>query len=358
MPIDIPYVFEDQDKAIEYTDGDPSKPLLLLLHGAGGTISDMTNIDQTPYPHYDYNAPFPPDRDEGWSIYPGVGVWSFELDPVKDPLVSWRQILQDNGFATATYGQVDSTGKIQHAEGELVVVINTLNQPPTGLKTPNLPAKELVILSHSRGGLLTRRFLRDHANLVPNLTKVITLDSPHQGSELANVADTFSKAIMAFPSSVQQLIQQALGGFVSLVEEPAWQELAVGSAFLKVLQDGETALPGVQYFTFGGISVEVTRVLSWVYTLGSAIPQWHWPPFHHVITLIEVPVVSPVCNSIPPFEDEITNGKGDILTADKRCRLPFAVHQTNAINHPECLWNPLLQAQVLAILGNDTGFWE
>jgi hypothetical protein len=69
-------------------------------------------------------------------------------------------------------------------------------------------------------------------------------------------------------------------------------------------------------------------------------------------------VVSPVCNSIPPFEDEITNGKGDILTADERCRLPFAVHQTNAINHPECLGNPLLQVQVLAILGDETGFWE
>jgi len=38
---------------------------------------------------------------------------------------------------------------------------------------------------------------------------------------------------------------------------------------------------------------------------------------HHVI---EVPVISPVANSVPPVVDEIANGKGDILTADKRCR--------------------------------------
>lgn len=358
MPISIPYVFDDQNKSIVYTDGDPTKPLVLMLHGAGGTSLDMTAPDQTGYPHYDYKEPFPPDRDEGWSLYPGVGVWSFALDNALEPLISWQQILQDNGFRTATYSQVDSTGLLEHAVEELVVVINTLNTPPAQAEVPDLPAKQLVILAHSRGGLLTRLFLKEHADLVPNLTTVITLDSPHQGSELANMASSLSDAIMAFPGVIQQLVQQVLGGFVTLVEEPAWQQLSVGSAFLTQLQDGEKALPGVRYFTFGGISVELTRLLSWVYTLGSAIPQWHWPPFHHVITLIEIPAISPVCNSIPPFTDEITNGKGDILTADMRCRLPFAVHQTNRINHPECLWDQGLQAQVLAILGDDTGFWE
>jgi hypothetical protein len=352
----INYQFEKKDRSIEYTDGDASKPLVLLLHGAGGTIADMTSIDDTPYPHYDYSEPFPPDRDEGWSTYPGIGVWSFTLDNKKDPLVSWRQVLQDNGFPTATYGQVDTTGKIDHAEAELVVVINTLSQPPTEIS--GLPAKELVILAHSRGGLLTRKFLKDHASLVSNLTKVITIDSPHQGSELANLAHTLSDAIAAIPNPIGPLIEQALGGFATLVQQTAWQELSVGSAFLQDLQNGETALPGVQYFTFGGISVKFTRIRSWVYDLGSAIPQWHWPPFHHVITMIEVPLVSPVANSLPPILAEITNGKGDMLTADERCRLPFAVHRTNQINHAECLWDGGLQAQVLAILGDDSGFWE
>lgn len=358
MAITIPYTFNDRDKSIEYTDGDAGKPLVLLLHGAGGTSLDMTAPDQRGYPHYDYTEPFPPDRDEGWSAYPGVGVWSFTLDNPKEPLISWQQILQDNGFPTATYSQVDSTGPIQSAEDELVVVINKLQMPPAKLELPNLPAKELVILAHSRGGLLARKVLKDHADLVPNLTTVITLDSPHLGSELANLATTLNDVILWFPSSIQPLITQVLGDFANLVAQPAWQELAVGSPFLMDLANGEGALPGVRYFTFGGISVKLTRLLSWVYNLESAIPQWHWPPFHHVITLIEVPVISPVANSVPPVVDEIANGKGDILTADKRCRLPFAVHQTNAINHPECLWDPGLQTQVLSILGDDTGFWE
>jgi hypothetical protein len=52
--------------------------------------------------------------------------------------------------------------------------------------------------------------------------------------------------------------------------------------------------------------------------------------------------------------EELSEGRGDLLTADSRTRLPFAVaHQTNPINHAEALWDPILQAQVLRILGVD-----
>ena len=71
-----------------------------------------------------------------------------------------------------------------------------------------------------------------------------------------------------------------------------------------------------------------------------------------------MPIVSPVANSVPPFADEITEGKGDILTAQDKTTLPFAVHRTNPINHAEALWDPGLQSQVLAILGDAGGFWS
>ena len=59
----------------------------------------------------------------------------------------------------------------------------------------------------------------------------------------------------------------------------------------------------------------------------------------------------PVANTLPPTIDELTEGRGDLLTADLRDRLPFAMHQTNPINHAEALWHPTIQAQVLNILG-------
>jgi len=352
----VQYSFQGETRTLEYTEGDPGKPVILLLHGAGGNIVHMTAPDSplmSPHVNYDYTLPFPPDRDEGWSYYPGIGVWSFELDPFKQPLTSWREILGNFGFATAAYSQVNADGFLELPVEELVVVVGTLKKI--------FPETPLVFLAHSRGGLLARKFLKDHGNLVPNLTKVITLDSPHQGSRLANIANAVSATITGLKNAVgptiAALIDDALGWLESTVTQDAWQELAENSQFLRDLQNGEVPLPGVQYFTFGGISVRLVRIRSWVYTIGSSLPQWHWPPFHHVITLVEVPLISPLADSVPPLTDEIASGQGDLLTADIDCRLPFAVHQTNAINHPECLWNGTLQDQVLRILGQDISIW-
>jgi pimeloyl-ACP methyl ester carboxylesterase len=281
-------------------------------------------------------------------------VWKFTLDSLKD-VRSWQQVLSEHAFPTAVYDQSNASAPIDPAEvDELVSVVREI--------TAELGESDLVIIAHSRGGLLARKFLKDHAAEAPRFRRLITLHSPHQGDRLATLATGLDAGLMsirsALPQGGQQVFDDATGWLTQLVGTTAFQDFAEASQFLTDLAQGETALPGVEYFTFGGTSVRFTRVLSWVYTLGSAFPQWHWPPFHHTITLIEVPIVSPVANSVPPFTDEITEGKGDILTAQDKTTLPFAVHRTNPINHAEALWDPGLQSQVLAILGDAGGFWS
>jgi hypothetical protein len=214
-----------------------------------------------------------------------------------------------------------------------------------------------VLLGQSRGGLLIRAFLKNYSKLTRRISKVITLHAPHAGSQLANVANFLSDAIEDLKDSFGNIVLTALGWLLDIVESDAYQELAQGSSFLADLANGESAISTIQYYTFGGTSVELTRILSWLYTLESAIPQWHLPPFHHARTMIEVPLVSPILDSLPNFVDEIQEGKGDMLTADTSTRLPFATHRTNDINHAETLWHPTLQAQVLQILGAKLSFW-
>ena len=48
-----------------------------------------------------------------------------------------------------------------------------------------------------------------------------------------------------------------------------------------------------------------------------------------------------------PSVDDVNDALSNVIIT----RLPFAVHQTNRINHAEALWDPILQAQVLRILG-------
>jgi hypothetical protein len=210
---------------------------------------------------------------------------------------------------------------------------------------------------------LVRKFLKDHQpKLTGQVRHAITLHSPNQGDQLAFVAATLNSAISSLRSSLppagQQVVDAALGWLVAIVGSPAFTEMAQGSQFLTNLAAGESALPNVQYHTFGGTSVLFSRILAWVYTPGSAIPRFNLPPFHHIITMVEVPIISPIANSLPNLVDEITEGKGDILVADRRAGLSFAVHRANSINHAEALWDDGLQAQVLALLGNGGGVWS
>ena len=356
MP-DVTYRFDEEDRTIEVEVGDPDRPLVLLLHGTGGSKLDMVDPAAPPHTTYhgttyenggpdnnfDHLAPLRPGVSIGQRSYPGIGVYSCcTLDDKKD-VRSWRTVLADNGFSTAVYDQVDPSGYLERPVMQLVEVMQALAKA--------YPSKRIVLLAHSRGGLLARSFLKSSPRFAAPVTIVITLHSPHTGSSLATLAVTVRDAIEGLQSVFGDVVRTALGWLLDMADSDAYREMAIGSAFLTDLAADETPLPGVEYFTFGGVSVRLTRVREWVYTLDSAIPKWQWPPYDHTRVETEVPVASPLADSLPNVIEELTEGRGDLLTADSRTRLPFATHQTNPINHAEALWDPVLQAQVLRILG-------
>jgi hypothetical protein len=338
----VEYSFERVVRKVDVTEGEPKRPIVLLLHGAMGSMADMIAPADGPDNNYDHLAPLRGEVAIGPRAYPGIGVYSCcELDP-KKPVRSWRDVLSQHGFWTATYSQLDPGGFLDRPTRELVEVVRALDA------TYDRP---LVVLAHSRGGLLTRNFLKSFPNDAGTVQFVITLHSPHTGSSIANIAETVRDAIEELRSAVGDVVLEPLGWLRDMADADAWRELSVGSAFLSALADGEQRLPWIEYFTFGGVSVRLTRIRSWVYTLESALPKWRIPPYDHARAEVEVPGASPVADSLPNLVEELTEGRGDLLTADSRTRLPWATHRTNALNHAEALWDPALQAQVLRILG-------
>jgi pimeloyl-ACP methyl ester carboxylesterase len=335
-------------------DGDPDKPLVLLLHGNGGNIDHLANPAASPAQNYDFNAPFPPDRVIGWRDYPGIGVWSFNLDDDK-AVEGWEPFLNRYGFTTLNYTQIDPTGFLERPVRELAAIVDTV------LKMKRFEKRKLVFLTHSRGGLLARKFLKDHAQdaaLQTLVDKVITLHSPHLGSQLANVASSLAAAVASLRQTFGAIIDFALGWLNDIVNQDSYIEMRAGGPFLADLSNGEQAFPGAAYHTFGGTSPLLTRIRSWVYTASSAIPQWHLPPFRHKITLIEVPIASPVLNSLPNIAPEITEAVGDMLVADSRAHLSWAQQRTNSLNHAEALWDPGLKDEVLRILREEPAIWS
>jgi hypothetical protein len=328
----------------ESTTGDTDKPVVLLLHGNSGAQSDMASPGASPGSNYDYRAPFPPPQDVGWHPYPGIGIWSFELDGTKD-VVGWQSVLTERGYATVTYSQVEPRGLLARPVRELDGLVREV--------VARSPSTRIAFLAHSRGGLLVRRYLKDHRDdplLVGRVTDVVTLHSPHQGSHLGNLALELNALAITCREQFGPVIDGILGPLVAEVNAASYEELSVGSAFLADLATGELPFPGARYRTFGGTSPLYTRVLWWLFAADSLVPHFAWPPFHWTIAKGEVPYGSPLLDALPDLAPELADGMGDGLVADLSARLPFAAHTTLPLNHAEALWDPGLQQRVLAVL--------
>jgi hypothetical protein len=224
-----------------------------------------------------------------------------------------------------------------------------------------LGQRRIVLVGHSRGGVLIRRMLVDlaraHSPILGRVSTCITLHAPNQGSNIANVALAVDSVAGSIRSQIDALplepavkagIFGQIGAVAAAIHDqagaPTYQDYAVGSPMLADIASGEP-VAGIEYFTFGGTRPVLFNVRGWAFTLESALPQWHDPPFHWVTayqTLIPIPPALPL--------PEVTPGVGDVLVAAPLSRLPFGIHRDNPLNHAEALWDAALKIQVAAIV--------
>lgn len=357
---------------------DPRVPLVVLLHGIGGDETHMTDPLNGPGVGgvmFDRTAGFPALRDAGWHpTPPTIPVDGFDIDPLLTSATSWRQALNDAGFPTLSYSQVQPRGPLAPNLAQLILVAGDILSNPAH---PQLGGMRLAFLAHSRGGILLRQFLVGAAVNSAFMSRVvacITLHSPHQGSGLANTATS----VDALAANLQTTFA-SLGipppGFLAWIRDqtgsPAFPEIGVGSPTLAALVALEP-VPGVEWHTFGGTGTWFTRVRAHMYTPDSGIPIF-FPllpiPFFHWTTLSLqagiaadpasfVPVPLPIITelqlgliALAATTPELSQGSGDLLTTDARAHLPFSTSRTtNALNHAEALYDRTLQGQVLTIL--------
>lgn len=351
-------------------------PLVVLLHGTGGDIHDMS--DPAVHPRWNYErVALGTIQDRGRHDYPNVGYWSVGIDPLV-PVEGWAPFLNANGFPTLNYGQVGQNGengqngehkpfqRLPQDVAELRAILDAIEaRHKGGAELPGFePVKDrrIVMIGHSRGGIVARQALVDMAatsmSAVARISTLITLHSPNLGSTLANTAIAASNALPGWRAQLAGLpapaagVAAAIAGLdhlLAMVESeasaPAYQDYSVGSPVLGAIAAAEP-VPGIEYHTFGGLRPVVFNVRGWAFTLGSAIPEFQLPPFHWETGYQVLMTVPPPVLLLP----ELTAGIGDLLVAAPMARLPFSFHLDNWINHAEALWDPALKIQVLAIL--------
>jgi hypothetical protein len=360
-----------------------SLPLVILLHGMGGSSLDMT-APASAYPGLSFNrrVSFPFYKDEGIRPFPPVvPAARFYLDPPAGPLTSWNDALKAAGFTTVSYSQ---TGGLIAADVTQLTGLVTQLLMTAGAGLPSFTGFRVAFVGHSRGGLVARSFLTGAganpalAGFLPRVTALITLHSPNTGSGVAGAAAAVAALLGRLGTAFAGAglpVGAAITTFLSgVVTNPLRAELVPGSGTLTAIAAAEP-VGGVAYHTFGVTSTDFARIWADVYTPDSTIPFFipfvPVPLFHWGSAPLIVGVPLNILSFLPalalpaPFITEIITvltllaattpdiapGQGDLLVSDARSRLPFSTsHTTNFLNHLEALSDPTLQAQVVAIL--------
>ena len=344
----------------EFSPGRPGMPAVLLIHGLAASSYHFTNplkawnVANT---HYDHDRPV--TAATGTSSLPRVGLLAVEgsgNDPQSNPETSMWAYLVDQGFTVATWDQAPciEAGTIPVATCfDSDTFDNAYKTAPQALaKLASLTSEDIVLVGHSRGGLIVRRLLKDTA--LPGRSQVktaITIHTPHQGTgmagkgvEVQNLFTTLQTSVTgAVPAGVADVVNPLLSPIlatpngiierlVTTVGLKGARELAPGGPIYTALTSGESKPAGVKVYTFGGTSVNLWRLHAWVYTAASATPGNGFEA--RPTQLVALPDAFP-----SPFP-EMQPGVGDLLVTDTSSKLVWEdQHFTNPLNHGEVLWS-------------------
>ncbi len=339
----------------------PDRDVILLLHGLGGSSADWSSPQWRGY-HFDHPHS-PADRhDDGNAIPPYDFFPDVSLSDKRD-VRCWSGILRGLGHTVISYSQdgPNDVAEVPLEQFEQLIVPHIRDAVLQGA----LAGKRVTVIAHSRGGILIRYYLRRNRTDAEWIGRVITLCSPHHGTDAPNAKRKIADWVLDFrlgpldPVSdlASDLVLDLVDELSDFLEPNAGQaQLLPGNElFDRLAVPAEH--PNITFSTYAGSSVTMTGLYYWIWAPESfvPIPRFGIPPweFNWTKLPLEIPVLSPVFDSLPDdavFDEQIP-GRGDIAVTINSSRLEGADDQTIALNHAEALFDERIFAAVAADLG-------
>lgn len=346
--------------------GRPDAPVVVLMHGIGGNArhwTDPTGLDPAETWLFDLGA-----RPEG-----GRGI---AASPPYQPgsVTAWGRALGDAGMSCVTWSQGRADDLLEYATAEATGVLAALEARVFTPYDADVAANgeavpPLVLLCHSRGGLVVRAALKRLGGAgVPHLRQVVTLSTPHRGSYMPKLAATYNDALSnaidlgpvgrRLPGPLRGIVERRLDplldelanrvrvallhSFGTLAQGPGFLELDPQSATLTALADGEGPLPGVRYAGFGG--TDPTFIHYYLCEAGRTVHLLATASAFLVEQLARLPQVADTFGGLA----ELSGGDSAVGAASSHWPDAFgASHQTFPTNHMGALIDPALQQAVI-----------
>jgi pimeloyl-ACP methyl ester carboxylesterase len=338
-------------------------PVVVLVHGIGGNASHWSNPAADVTSTWLFNTKAKP-AGSGQLV---------DISPAYKPaeVRSWCKVLSSEGISYVNYSQ--PPGKLlEETASELAQLLRaveaTIYDPPA----PNDRQPPLIMLCHSRGGLVTRLALNTlDKQALPHLTRVITLCTPHEGSYIPLLAKNVSEGQVDFSklsdtllgrvltiglneenaetalSDLGQVVKKYLSGaFGAAGMGTDFDELIPTNALFTDSLSADEPLPDVSYHGFSGLNPAI--VVAYV----------NAGPLHHPLLTISSPQIMTYLREIlPGFSStykglaELDTGDSSVAPASSHWPDRFkANHYSFPVNHMEALIDQNLQNAVIDLI--------
>jgi len=180
----------------------------------------------------------------------------------------------------------------------------------------NLTKAGVILIGHSRGGLIGRKYLLKKDQSIIGL---ITISTPHKGSSVARVANYLTPVVSIlnplFPVKDKGTRSFAIKKIFEFLRSRALKELLPESRFLKSMKDGP--LYWVNYISVGGTNPTLFNLYNFSFPdiFEKVIPENLYP-------------------------EELKKGRGDGLVSAESSKIPWThEHYNFELNHAEILFD-------------------
>ena len=326
--------------------GQKDKPAIIFIHGLGMNKNIWVNPDEAkmlggnfPIRYLLAKKPEPVDYSAA-AGKPKIRHSRFSFGEAENDLKTSFADLQSLGYTVIAWSQKRPAGPIDIAAAELRNVMAL---------TKKFSKAGTILIGHSRGGLIARRYLESRDKSVVGL---ITLASPHNGSSMAKLAGYISPLASIISPLIHEedrkKIAYVIKRVLDFIKSKALLELLPDSEFFRSLKDYDHKT--IQGLSFGGTNPNLFTLYRWKLKeiSGRGAHKWLLEPE----TLFSIP---DILEKIVPgriYPEELKKGLGDGLVSAESSVLPHCKeHHDFDLNHAAILFDEKARKKIIRSIG-------